>query len=137
MKQIIVPAKIEALSTVQEFIEQLLDENSCPMKIAMQISIAVEELFVNIAYYAYGGGEGDATITFDIEDNPQYIVIDFIDSGVMFDPLAKKDADTVLSADERQIGGLGILMVKKSMDSVTYAYQDGQNKLTIRKKISS
>lgn len=135
MKQIIVPAKIEALGTVQEFIEQLLDENDCSMKIAMQISIAVEELFVNVAYYAYGEDEGDVTISFGLEDNPKQVVIDFIDNGMMFDPLAKKDADTILSAEEREIGGLGILMVKKSMDSVTYSYQDGQNKLTIRKEL--
>lgn len=135
MKELIVPAKTDSLDTVQEFIEQLLEENDCSMKVTMQISIAVEELFVNIAHYAYGAQEGDAIIRFDIAPDPQQVVIDFIDSGTPFNPLAKQDADTSLSADEREIGGLGILMVKKSMSAVEYIYKDGQNILTIKKEI--
>ena len=101
----------------------------------MQILIAVEEIYINIAHYAYNPEIGKATVLCTIEGDPLQVVIEFIDSGSPFDPLAKKDADTTLSVDERDIGGLGILMVKKSMDVVKYEYKDGKNILTIVKNI--
>ena len=108
---------------------------SCPPDQQIQIQIAVEELFVNIAHYAYNPEVGPATVRVDVEDDPISVVITFIDNGVPYDPLAKDDPDITLSAQERDIGGLGIYMVKMSMDDVSYEYKDGRNILTIKKKI--
>ena len=105
------------------------------MKAQMQIDVAVEELFVNIASYAYQPGVGSATVRLETEQEPLTVAITFIDRGVPYDPLAKADPDVTLSAEEREIGGLGIYMVKKSMDGMAYQYKDGQNILTIRKKL--
>ena len=103
------------------------------MKIMMQIEIAVEEIYVNIVHYAYNPSVGKATIRCEVTDNPMQVMIQVLDSGIPFDPLAKEDADITLSADERDIGGLGIFMVKQSMDEVNYEYKDGKNVLTIKK----
>ena len=99
------------------------------------IGIAVEELFVNIAHYAYAPSTGNVVIRVEMHEDPLSVEISFIDSGIQYDPLAKPDPDTTLKAKERQKGGLGIFMVKKSMDSMTYAYKDGKNILTIRKNL--
>ena len=101
------------------------------------IHICVEEIFVNIAHYAYGGKSGEAVINLDIEQNPKCCRVTFQDRGVPYNPLAKADPDITLSAEERQIGGLGIYMVKQSMDHVEYRYEDGCNILTIEKKIEN
>ena len=135
MKELTVPATLESLEQVQAFIEGELEECGCPMKTVMQISIAVEEIYVNIAHYAYHPYTGEATVRCQVGGDPLQVNIQFLDSGRPFDPLKKPDADTTLSAEERGIGGLGILMVKKSMDGVDYAYEDGKNILTIRKNL--
>ena len=88
---------------------------------------------MNIVHYAYNPQVGKATIRCEVTDNPMQVIIQFLDSGIPFDPLAKEDADITLSAEERNIGGLGIFMVKQSMDEVNYEYMDGKNVLTIRK----
>lgn len=126
-------ARVDRLSEVLAFVDALLEENDCPMKAQMQIDVAVEEVYVNIASYAYAPETGPATIRAEVEDG--VATFTFIDHGVFFDPMAKPDPDVTLSAQERQIGGLGIYMVKKSMDEVNYEYVDGQNVLVIRKKI--
>ena len=100
---------------------------------SMQIDIAIDELFGNIAQYAYNPETGDATVRVEVVKNPLSVVITFIDNGIPYDPLKKADPDTTLSAEEREIGGLGIYMVKKSMDEIAYEYKDGQNILTIKK----
>ena len=134
MKEITVKAADEELDNVIAFVTGELEAYDCPMKTQMQIEVAVEELFVNIAHYAYTPETGDATIKVDISDSRE-AAITFIDSGTPYDPLAKPDPDVTLSAEERQIGGLGIYMVKKSMDDVRYEYKDGKNILTIVKKL--
>ena len=134
MKQIVVDAKRDKLDEVLAFLTGILEEHDCPPKIQMQLEIAVEELFVNIASYAYGDGTGDAVINVSFPEE-RLVRIVFIDEGFPYDPLAKEDPDITLSAQERQIGGLGIYMVKKSMDNVQYAYLDGKNILTLTKKI--
>ncbi len=131
----IVAAKTESLDEVLEFVQSRLKEKNCPKKAQTQIAIAVEEIFVNIANYAYGEEEGPATIQIAFEGEPLHAVIRFMDEGTPYNPLEKKDPDTSLSAEEREIGGLGIFMVKKSMDTMEYAYQDGKNILTIQKVI--
>lgn len=135
MKKLTVPATLTQLDAVQAFIEGELEENGCPMKAVMQISIAVEEIYVNIARYAYHPEIGEATVRCAVGGDPLQVTIQFLDSGKPFDPLQKKDTDTTLSASEREIGGLGILMVKKSMDDVRYEYRDGLNILTLEKSL--
>jgi anti-sigma regulatory factor (Ser/Thr protein kinase) len=134
MKQITVEAKTENLSQVAAFIEEALEQASCGIKEQMQIAIAVEELFVNVALYAYKTS-GDVSVSIDISGDPPMCDITFKDSGTPYDPLVKPDPDVTLNAEERQIGGLGIYMVKKSMDDMRYEYKDGHNILTISKII--
>ena len=133
MKDITVKATDEELNTVIAFVTEQLETVDCPMKAQMQLEVAVEELFVNIAHYAYAPETGNATIRTEITGKTAEIT--FIDSGMPYDPLAKPDPDVTLSAEERKIGGLGIYMVKKSMDDVRYEYTDGKNILTIVKKL--
>lgn len=135
MLELQVPALTENLGQVLEFVEARLEELDCPMKMLVQINIAVEEIYVNIAHYAYPSEPGQVTICIETEEDSGLVVIHFIDSGIPFNPLEKEDPDVTLSAEERNIGGLGIYMVKKSMDEVFYEYKGGQNVLTIKKKI--
>ena len=134
MKELTIEAKTENLDDVIAFVSSELEMLGCGVKQQMQIEISVEEIFVNIAHYAYTPEIGNATIRVDTEENG-VIVLTFIDTGVPYNPLAKADPDITLSAEERQIGGLGIFMVKKNMDDVIYEYKDGQNVLTLRKKL--
>ena len=135
MDQITVPAKIEQLDRVQEFVAEHLECHDCSMKVMMQIEIAVEEIFVNIANYAYQPASGEVKIGCEVRPEPLTVMIRFADRGRPFDPLAKEDADTSKDALIEREGGLGILMVKKSMDEVGYAYENGCNVLTITKKL--
>ena len=128
-------AAVDQLDEVLAFVTDQLDQLDCPPKHRIQIEVAVEELFVNIASYAYRPGTGTADVTVEAFDNPKTVEITFKDSGGPCDPLAKQDPDISLSADDRQIGGLGIFMVKKTMDDMRYEYKDNQNVLTIRKVI--
>ena len=133
MKEITIKAADEELNTVIAFITEQLEAVDCPMKIQIQLEVAVEELFVNIAHYAYAPETGNATICTEITADKAEI--SFIDSGIPYDPIAKPDPDVTLSAEKRKIGGLGIYMVKKSMDDVRYEYSNGKNILTIVKKL--
>ncbi|MCR4838196.1 MAG: ATP-binding protein [Eubacterium sp.] len=133
MKELVVDAKLDNLNQVLAFLDEWLEEHECPMKAQMQIDIAVEEMYVNIAHYAYTPNVGQATIRLDAPTDAKGVEITLIDRGIPYNPLAKEDPDVSLSAEQRQIGGLGIFMVKKSMDSMLYEYTDGQNILTMRK----
>ena len=130
-----IPAVVEKLPELLAFIEQQLVEVGCPLKTQMEIAVAAEEVFVNIASYAYAPGTGIATVCIEIDDDPPAATIAFSDSGVPFDPLKKADPDVTLPAEEREIGGLGIFMTRKFMDDVTYTYRDGQNILTLKKNL--
>ena len=134
-KKLTLDAKAENLEQVIDFVNRELEKTDCSPKTQMQIDVAVEELFVNIAHYAYTPDTGSVTIVTDVKPEQNLVDITFIDSGVPYDPLAKPDPDVTLSAEEREIGGLGIYMVKKSMDDVKYEYRDGQNVLTITKNL--
>ena len=129
------PAKTEALSDVLGFVDQMLDCFECPMKIQTAVCVAIEEVFVNVAHYAYGDGEGDMTLGIGYDEENRTITFRMSDRGVPFDPLKKPDPDITLSADEREIGGLGIFIAKKTMDSISYAYKNNENILTMIKKI--
>lgn len=131
-KELTVEALSENLDDVQDFINVLLEERGCGMKDVITIDIAVEEIFINIASYAYPDGTGTATVRVDFPEENR-VEITFIDSGIEYNPLAKPDPDVTLPADKRPVGGLGIFMVKKSMDDVRYEYSDSRNCLTIVK----
>ena len=133
MKELKLVATVENIEVVTDFVNEQLEALDCPMKAQMQIDIAIDELFGNIAHYAYNPEVGSATVRVEVIEDPLTVVITFIDNGVPYDPLAKADPDTTLSAEERDIGGLGIYMVKKSMDDIIYEYKDGQNILKIKK----
>ena len=137
-------ANIENLNTATAFLEETLEEIGCGMKESMQLSVALEEIFVNIAHYAYAKtdssgkiipdtGSGQMSLTLVAEDGKVYMT--FEDEGIPYNPLEKKDPDVTLSVEEREIGGLGIYMVKKSMDEITYENKDGKNILTLMKKL--
>ena len=135
MKEMTLPAVVENIAQVTDFVNAQLEEIDCPMKAQVQIDIAIDELFGNIAQYAYNPETGPATVRVEVSDAPISVTITFMDHGVPYDPLQKEDPDITLSAEERGSGGLGIFMVKKTMDEITYEYKDGQNILRIRKDI--
>ena len=135
MKEITVDATIENMDTVTAFVDAFLDQIACPMKSRIQINIVIDEIFGNISYYAYGADGGKASVQAGIEKG--MIVLVFIDQGIPYNPLENKDPDITLNLEEREIGGLGIYMVKKIMDEVSYEYMDGQNILRMRKSLSS
>lgn len=128
-----IEAEKDKLYEVQDFVAQVLEAHDCPMKTQLLIEISLEELFVNIALYAYPEGNGWVEIHVSVKDGVASITL--VDGGIPYDPLAKPDPDITQSAEERQIGGLGIFMVKQKMDEVIYEYRDGKNMLTIKKKI--
>ena len=128
-----IPAKLEGMDVILNFVSYLLDMHGCTPKARTQLRMAVEELYVNVTLYAYPSGEGWAEIQGSIEDG--VAVFRLIDGGTPFDPLAKPDPDILLSGEERGIGGLGIYMVKSMVDEVEYEYRDGCNQLTLRKQL--
>ena len=135
MKELTIEATPENVDTVIEFVDAQLEEYGCGMKEQMALDVAIDELFANIAHYAYNPETGYATVQVDVLKDPLSVEVTFIDNGRQYDPLAKEDPDTTLSLEDREIGGMGILIVKKSMDAVSYEYKDGKNILTIKKNI--
>ena len=129
------PAETQSLTDVLAFVEQILERYECSMKIQTSICVAIEEVFVNVAHYAYGEGTGDVKFDITFDEETRTITFRMADKGVAFDPLKKPEPDITLSAEEREIGGLGIFITKKTMDLVTYAYENGENVLTMIKKI--
>ena len=135
MKEITLPAIIESISRVTAFVDEQLEALDCPMKAQMQIDVAIDELFGNIARYAYAPGTGEAAVRFDFDADTRTVSITFLDSGIPFDPLARAAPDINAPAEARAVGGLGIYLVRKTMDRVDYRYADGKNILTIQKRI--
>jgi anti-sigma regulatory factor (Ser/Thr protein kinase) len=143
-KRLEIEALIENLDTVIAFIDEYLEAIECPMKVQIQFDVAVEEIFVNIAHYAYSKKDesgkaipdtGTGMAAIEISHEEGIVTVTFTDQGMPFDPLAKEDPDVTLSAEEREIGGLGIYMVKNSMDCVKYRYENDSNILSISKSI--
>jgi len=128
MNELIIEAKLENMDAVLDFVNEHIAD--CPPKIQHKIGIAVDEIFSNIARYAYHPGTGDAVIRIMVGDD---ITIRFEDAGTAYDPLSAEKPDISIPAEEREIGGLGIFMVKSIMDSVEYRREDGKNILTVRK----
>ena len=133
VKEMTVEASVGSIGAVTAWINKELDKLDCPVKARMQIDMAIDEIFANIAMYAYPEGHGSALLRVEYEDG--LVSITFIDEGIPYDPLKKEDPDITLSAEEREIGGLGIFLVKKTMDAMEYKRTDGRNILTIRKRI--
>ena len=135
MKSIVVPAVQSELEKVRDFINEELDKFDCSPKARFQMEVAVEEIFVNIASYAYSPEIGDAAVACEVSEDRLTASVTFSDGGKPFDPLAKEDADTSESALLGREGCLGILMTKKMMDEVSYSYENGKNILTIKKNM--
>ena len=133
MKEITVPATPDSVKTVTEFVNEQLDAMRCPLPVRTQIDIAVDEAFSNIARYAYSPEEGITTVRMDVTGEPPGAVITFIDHGKPYDPLTADAPDITLPAKKRRIGGLGVFILKNTMDDIAYEYRDGRNILTIRK----
>ena len=134
-KEITVAATLENIEKVTRFVDGELEELDCPVKARMQIDMAIDELFSNIANYAYNPEVGQATVCVGVEEDPLAVVITFKDNGKPYDPLSNAEPDVKASAEDRKIGGLGIFIVKKTMDEIAYEYKDGQNILKIKKKM--
>lgn len=132
-KRIRVPALVESVNTITEFAETEMEIHECPMKVIIQMNIAIDEIVSNVVNYAYEDGDGDVSISIGFTDSPRSVRMTFRDKGIPYNPLEKADPDTTLSVEERDIGGLGIFIVKKNMDSMEYRYEDGENVLTISK----
>ncbi len=135
MKEITVEAKVPNITAITAFIDEELEKAGCSMKAQMQMDIAADEVFANVSMYAYAPETGDVTVGLEIDGETKTATLQFRDRGIPFDPTLVEEPDVTLPAEKRRIGGLGIFMVKKSMDSVHYEYRDGQNILTITKKI--
>lgn len=135
IRELTIKATAENIASVTEFVDELLEELECSVKIQTSIDIAIDELFGNIVHYAYKPNIGDVTILTEVIDEPLAVIITFIDKGIPYNPLTEPDPDITLSADERKVGGLGIYMVKKMMDSISYEHKDGKNILRIQKNI--
>ena len=135
VKEITVKASIDSITEVTKFIDDHLTELGCPVKTRSQIDIAIDELVNNVASYAYESGTGDLTVQFGFDECSRTAAITFIDSGLPFDPVAAADPDVTLPAEDRGVGGLGIFLVKKTMDNVVYKYLNGKNVLRIEKRI--
>lgn len=128
-----IPAKVEGLDLILAFVSYLLDLNGCSGKARTQLRTAVEEIYVNQTLYAYPEGNGWAEMRGSVENDVATFTL--IDGGTPFDPLAKADPDILLSGEERGIGGLGIFMVKTTMDEMKYEYRDGCNRLMMRRRL--
>ncbi len=133
VKEMTTEATVANIEKVTDFVNEQLRAVGCPLKTQKQIDIAIDELFGNIAHYAYDPNVGPATVRVEVPKEPLSVIITFIDNGVPYDPLKKADPDITLSADDREVGGLGIFLVKKTMDDVSYEYKNGQNILRIKK----
>ena len=135
MKEITLSATVESIPQLTAWMDEELERLGCPMKAQMQLDIALDEIFSNIAHYAYPPGEGKATVQLAFDEAGRTVIMTFLDRGMPYDPMKKPDPDVSLSMDKRDIGGLGIFLVKKTMDGMSYRYEDGCNVLEIRKKI--
>lgn len=134
MAEITIAATLDNLDTVLAFVDQQMEEAGCAMKLMAQVDMAVEEIFVNIARYAYHPEVGEAIVRCEAGGEPFQVIVGFADQGRPYNPLEREDPDVTLDAEQRQIGGLGIFMAKKLMDDIQYEFRDGQNILTLRKK---
>ena len=133
MEKLTIEAATENLQQVIDFATELLEAHDCPMKVVMQMELVIEEIFVNVSSYAYRPDVGNVTICVDFAENPSAVKMTFIDGGKPYNPLERPDPDTTLDIDEREIGGLGIFLVKKNVNDISYEHADGKNILRVKK----
>ena len=134
MKELTVDAKPESLVDIKAFVGAELEAAGCPEGTRKQLYVVIDEIFGNIANYAYEGASGSASVRIETEAEPRAVVLTFLDSGFPFNPLTTETPDTSLKARERKIGGLGIFMVRRLTDEVSYEYADGMNVLRAMKR---
>ena len=132
MEEIILKSNIENLDSILLKIEEFLEDKGISTKSKLQLELIIEELFVNICNYAYEK-EGEIKIQYGLLEDPFRIIMNFIDDGVEFNPLNKEAPDLTLKADQREIGGLGLTIVRKNAHKLDYKYENNQNILTIEK----
>lgn len=132
MKEIILESKSENLNTLLLEIEELIEDKRISIKSKLQLELIIEELFVNICSYAYED-VGDIKIQYELLEDPLRIIVTFIDTGIEFNPLNKIGPDLTLTAEQRDVGGLGLTIVRKNVDKIDYKYENNQNILTIEK----
>ena len=137
MNKLTVPAKIENLQKVMDFLGDQLDSVDYVMKARLQLELSIEEAYVNIVNYAYELEEGEVIICCNVDESPLKVTMQFIDYGKPYNPLKNQDPDISLNAEENEIGGLGIFLIKKNVDDISYKYHDGKNILTIQKKLNN
>jgi len=135
MRNITVSANDEDPSAIIEFVQEELEQYDCSPKALFQIEVAIEEIFVNIVHYAGLSSDDDVEVRCEVLNEPLSVVLQFLDGGVPFDPLAKEDPDTTPEGTIEREGGLGIFLVKEMMDGVSYTYEGGRNTLTIQKNL--
>lgn len=130
-----IEAKIENVDDLTTKVNECLEKMGCSMRSMTQIDIALDELFSNVCHYAYDGELGHVIVDVTEVQDGKAVQITLKDSGIPFDPLKHQDPDISKSIHERAIGGLGIFMVKRTMDDVLYEYRDGLNMLTVIKTL--
>lgn len=133
MKELMLEALIENITPVTDFVNAELEEAGCGIRTQRMIDVAVDELFSNIARYAYAPQTGMVTVRVQVQEAPQRVEVSFVDAGTPYNPLTHEDPVSGLTCKERKEGGLGIFIVKKSMDDFRYEYADGYNVTTIVK----
>ena len=135
MKTITRKASIDQIPELTRFVDRELEACGCPLRQQMQIDVALDELLSNIALYAYPAGPGEVTLSFEFDTGSRTAVLRFSDSGIPYNPTEKPDPDVSLPAEKREIGGLGIFIVRKTMDEMCYSREDGKNILIVKKKL--
>lgn len=136
MKELTINAVLENAEQAADFVSEHLEKTGCPEKARIQIAVAIDEIFSNIARFAYYPSEGPVTLRIETMKDPAAVLLTFIDHGKPYNPLIKEDPDINMSVEERQLGGLGIFLVKKTMDEITYEYKNEENILVIRKNLA-
>lgn len=132
-RELTVPATVESLRYITACLAELLASVHVPVAEKLQMEFAVEEMFVNIACYAYKDQQGTVVVRARLEKEPLCIEFAFLDTGRAYNPLEQAEPDITSSLEDRAIGGLGIFLTKKNVDDVRYERSDGRNILTLRK----
>ena len=135
-EELIVEAVVDNLEIVNDFVHRFISQYQCSKRTVMQLDLIIEEIFVNIASYAYAPDTGSAKISLEIVQEPLKVTLTFIDTGIPYNPLINSDPDISLGVEDRQIGGLGIFLTKKLVNDISYRYEDGQNILQLTKSLT-
>lgn len=133
MRELTTEAVTENLQSVMDFVNDSLSDKGCSAKTLYQMELVLEEIFINIASYAYEGDERPVVLSIDFEEEPLAAIVTFKDKGAPYNPLSRDDPNLALKLENREIGGLGIFLVKKNVDAIWYEHVNGENVLSFRK----